>query len=241
MKLAHVTAATVVAVAVAMITLRLKDSAHRRGRREGFPIIAPLVGLVTTVGLGAMKATGADKKLGGAIVGLFDKNAVANASSTAPAKYQVTYRGREWDGKDWSCPAGTIETGNSDDSKACITSQFHPPTWRNNGKEWSHSCPNLTVETGEQEWEKKCEVGWVHRQQIDGKWQCPPETEDSGKTWDNSPWKDAQKQCKVKGPYTRRTLGTDKKTWVCPEGTKDTGLTWTSPQNGGNQCKWIGG
>lgn len=220
-----------VAAATVVVTAAFIWWRYSARRREKFSFSDIIKGTVN-VSKAVAKVTVDAGKAVGKVVGI---------GGGSGGGYKPTYRGRQWDGYDWSCPAGTFETGNVDDSKACITSQFHPPVWRWDGKEWNHSCPNLTVPTDESVWEKKCEAGWVPRQQIEGVWQCPPDTDDSGKTWENSPWRDAQKQCKVRGPYTRRVPGNDKTTWVCPAGTKDTGLTWTSPQNGGNQCKWIGG
>ena len=244
----HVVASVLVGLAVAVATWHAKRRCFRRRGRENFSFLTPLVvGAVTTIGFGAIKATGTDKKIGALLVNKGSQAAGhpvnAGGGSIAPVgppPYQVTYRGREWDGVDWSCPAGSVETGSADNSKACITSQFHPPTWRWDGKEWGHSCPNLTVPTDESQWEKKCEAGWTGRRLIDGKWVCPPGTDDSGATWEKNTWREAQKQCRVKGAYTTRVAGPGG-TWVCPEGSKDTGLTWSSPKNGGNQCKWVGG
>lgn len=244
----HVVASVLVGLAVAVATWHAKRRCFRRRGRENFSFLTPLVvGAVTTIGFGAIKATGTDKKIGALLVNKGSQAAghpvKAGDGSIAPAgppPYQVTYRGRDWDGVDWSCAAGSVETGSADNSKACITSQFHPPTWRWDGKEWGHSCPNLTVPTDESQWEKKCEAGWTGRRLIDGKWVCPPGTDDSGATWEKNTWREAQKQCRVKGAYTTRVAGPGG-TWVCPEGSKDTGLTWSSPKNGGNQCKWVGG
>lgn len=163
-------------------------------------------------------------------------NSVVNKQQQQPA-YQPTYVGRTWDGNDWSCPWWTVDTG-MEDAKGCISSQYHNPLWRWNGKEWGWSCPNGTVETDESQWEKKCEVGWMGRQLIDGKWQCPQGTTDSGNTWESSSWRDAQKQCRRGGPYTTRILKDDK--WQCPEGSEDTGRTWGQAGEW-NQCKWKGG
>lgn len=152
-------------------------------------------------------------------------------------EYKPSYKGREWDGQDWSCPWWTVDTGMSND-KACISSQYHNPVWKWNGTKWGWACPNNTVDTGEDDWEKKCEVGWTHRVLMDGRWQCPPGTEDSGRTWDNSSWRDAQKQCRVNRAFTLRMKNGAK--YECPPNTKDTGRDWGQPGEY-NQCKFIGG
>lgn len=153
-----------------------------------------------------------------------------------PPAYVPTYVGRRWDGADWSCPDGTIETG-MDNTKACINGGFHPPVWRWDGKQWSHSCMNGTVPTAEAQWEKKCEAGWTTRILADGKWQCPEGTQDTGKNFDNTTWHEAHKQCKRGRPYTTRIKGAGDK-WVCPEFSKDTGLSWGAKSNEWDQCKW---
>ena len=154
------------------------------------------------------------------------------------AAEQPTYVGRQWDGADWSCPAGTVETGSKEDATACISSQFHPPVWKTvDGATWDWHCPNGTVPTGDARWERKCEVGWMSRQLLEGAWKCPSGTEDSGKTWDNSSWAEAQKQCRRTRPYTLRVNKDG--TWVCPEGSTDTKRTW-GDANEWDQCKWTG-
>lgn len=196
-------------------------------RREGFfPALIPLISLgITAAGVGA-KVTGLDKKVQDKIWKKGDK-------------YVPTYTGRVQDGAEWSCPNDTVETGNPDDGKACMNSQFHAPVWKAgpDGK-WAHLCPNGTAPTKEDVWERKCEVGWTQRVLAGGKWACPEGTTDTGKTWDNSDWHEAHKQCKRSRAYTTRVSRDNK--WVCPEGTKDTGRGWSSPSNQADQCKFTG-
>lgn len=191
-------------------------------RRERF---LPLIGLAVSAAGVAAGVSGADKKVQEKIW-----------KEGQAAVLQPTYRGRQWDGADWSCPTGTVETGSVEDAKACITSQFHPPVWKWDGKTWGHHCTNGTVPTGDATWEKKCETGWTYRVLSEGKWVCPQGTEDSGKNWE-SPGNEGHKQCKRGRAYTLR-INKDNK-WVCPDGTKDTGRTW-GQQNEWDQCKWTG-
>lgn len=220
-KLTHLAAAAVVALALASLTWRRSPAV----REDILPaLLAPILG----IGVGAaMKATGADKKL---------ENAIGGAIG-GKKKYEPTYVGRRWDGADWSCPHGTIETG-MDNSKACINGGFHPPIWRWDGKQWSHSCMYGTVPTKESEWEKKCEAGWNPKIMIDGKWKCPEGTEDTGKNFDTTTdWHEAHKQCKRGRPYTLRINAGGK--WACPDFSKDTGRSWGNPKaNEWDQCKW---
>lgn len=215
-----------IALAVGAIVAFLAWSS-RPAPSEHFPFLFPLLGLgLTAAGVGA-KVTGVDKKVQDAIW-----------KPKAP-KYAVTYQGREWNGYDWSCPAGTVETGSTDNTKACITSQFHPPVWKPAADgTWGHNCPAGTVPTPEQEWEKKCEVGYTGRVQSGAAWICPGGTTDTGNSWEKNTWHDAHKQCKRSVPYTQRIQAGDK--WVCPPDTKDTGLSWDAAQHGEKQCKWTG-
>jgi hypothetical protein len=202
-------------------------------QEEGF--LPALIGLaLTAVGVGA-KVTGADKKVQDAIWKPGGAGDQVAGKITGPV---VTYRGRAWDGADWSCPAGTVDTG-LEDAKACITSQFHPPMWRDDGTgKWGHTCPWGTVATGEDQWEKKCEMGYMGRIFMDGKWQCPAGTTDTGNNWDKG-WREGQKQCKRNGAYGTRMW--DGKGWACPPGTKDTDRGWDHKTNGGDQCKFLAG
>ncbi len=216
----------VIASAVGMLVAAVvyRRSQQCRKRREPF---LPLIGLAITAAVGAASITGADKKVQEKVW----------KEGKAAAEAVTTYAGRVWDGSDWSCPAGTVETG-WENAKACINSQFHPPVWKFDGKTWDHHCPAGTVPTGDAVWEKKCRVGWTYRQLIDGKWQCPEGTQDSGKSWDNSQGNEGHMQCKRGRAYTLR-INKDGK-WVCPDGTKDTGRSWDHKTNGWDQCKWTG-
>lgn len=203
----------------------------RRRRREGFSLSKVFGTVKNAVVGGVEKVVDGGKKVvqGG-------KNLIGKGGSD---KYVPTYVGRQFDGRDWACPMWTVDTG-LEDARACISSQYHPPMWRaGEDGAWGWGCPNGTVPTDESTWEKKCEVGWMARQLIDGKWQCPWGTEDQGRTWDNSSWRDAQKQCRRSRPYTTRVKGAGGK-WVCPAGSTDTGRTWGQPGEW-DQCKWNGG
>ena len=147
-----------------------------------------------------------------------------------------TYVGRTYNGVDWACPDGTIETG-QEDARACITSQFHPQLWRWDGKQWGWSCPNGTTPSTESTWERKCEAGHMTRVATDAGYQCPSGTTDTGKSWENSSWHEAHKQCKRHGPYTLRVMVGGK--WQCPPFSQDTGRGWESKSNQWDQCKWM--
>jgi hypothetical protein len=219
----RVTTVIVAAVIVAVVVAVLVAVVVRRRGKEAFNIGA-IFGKVKDIGMASMgMATGTASKAAPGLV--------------PAAKYVPTFSGREWDGYDWTCPAGSVDTGR-ENSVACATGKYMSPLWRWNGKKWDWSCPSGTVDTAESEWEKKCEVGWGERMNIDGKWQCPAGTWDSGATWENSDYHGALKQCKRGGPYTTRNW--NGKTWACPPGTKDSGRQWGG-SNGANQCKWIGG
>lgn len=227
--------AAAVALAVVALVAVLALLRGRRQRREGFDLGNALKTAFTKTKQGLGTAFNVSKKVA---VGAVGGAAVAvKGGGGGAAKYVPTYSGRQWDGQDWSCPWWTVDTG-LEDARGCISSQFHSPLWRSDGKDWAWSCPNGTVPTGSDEWDKKCEVGWMGRQFLDGKWQCPWGTEDSGKTWDNSSWADAQKQCRRMRPYTVRANINN--SWQCPPGSKDTGKKW-GDKGEWDQCKWIGG
>lgn len=151
-------------------------------------------------------------------------------------KYKPSYVGRQYNGMDWQCPDGTVDTGR-EDHEACIASQFHPQLWRWDGKQWGWSCPNGTTPTANDTWEMKCEVGYMQRVATDQGYACPWGTEDTGKSWENSSWHEAHKQCKRNKPYTLRVLAGGK--WQCPPSSQDTGRGWSSSSNQWDQCKWM--
>ncbi len=165
------------------------------------------------------------------------KNVVNNIKGGGDSKYTPSFVGRQFNGFDWQCPDGTIDTGRAD-HEACLNSDYMYPLWRWDGKQWSHSCPNGTAPTTSSTWEMKCERGWVGRVNMNGKYQCPAGTWDSGKDWNNSSWHDAHKQCKVSSAYTTRMW--DGKQWVCPPNTKDSGRNW-GMAGGEKQCKYNAG
>lgn len=235
-KLAWVGLAVLVAVCAVLAWRRWRE--YQRRRRELF--WPALIGIgLTGFGVGA-KVTGLDKviqdklkldeKLGG-------KKPGGDPASTAAPAFTPTYAGRVWDGVDWSCPDNTIETDNTDNAKACISSTHHNPVWKPVAGTWGWNCPAGSVPTDDPTWEKKCEMGWTQRVQNSSAWACPGGTTDTGNTWDKNPGRDGAKQCKRSKAYTQR-VSVDNK-WVCPEGTKDTGRTWGQPGEW-NQCKWTG-
>lgn len=232
----RVTRVSVVSGVVGLLVAALvyaRSCQCRKHREPFFP-------LLIAAGVGIAKLAGADKKLqeviGDKVPGAAPFIGGGGGAPAAPAAPAVTYSGRAWDGSDWSCPPGTVETG-GEDSKACMNSQFHPPVWKWDGKVWGYNCPAGTVPTFDSVWEKKCEVGWMGRMYIGDKWQCPEGTTDSGNNW-GSPGNGGYKQCKRNRAYTQRIPKDGK--WVCPEGTTDTGRSWGSKANGGDQCKWAG-
>ena len=184
-------------------------------------------------------ATVAKNVIGGGLI-----SSMSPAPSTSPPPYVPSFSGRRFDKYDWSCPWWTVETGNADNSKACFKRPYTSPAWRDTGDgKWGWSCPNGTTPNNDPQWEKQCAVGYTGRVYTDEGWKCPQGTTDTGKTWDNSDWYEAQRQCERRGPYTTR-VAVNKK-WVCPPGTKDTGLSWGSGTKkdrlrGLKQCKWIG-
>lgn len=205
----------------------------RHRNRE--PFLGAILGVVRTVATSVGKNVANDyKSQAMGVVGMVTGKKPGGGQK-APA-YQVTYTGRQFNGQEWSCPWWSVETG-WEDSKACITSQFHPPAWKWTGKDWGWACPNGTVPTSDPVWEKKCEVGWTARVNDGGTWKCPWGTEDSGKNWENSSWEEAHKQCRRSRPFTLR-ISKDGK-WVCPDGTTDTKRGW-GQQNEWDQCKWTG-
>jgi hypothetical protein len=124
-----------------------------------------------------------------------------------------------------------LDTGSADNSKACITGDYHPEV---NGK-----CLAGTTPTAENDPNKKCRSRYMSRvKSTDGKYTCPWGTADEGRTWENTNWHDAHMQCKITRPYTLR-VNIDGK-WTCPPGTVDTGKTWGQP-NEWDQCKFNGG
>lgn len=155
---------------------------------------------------------------------------VAQPTPAPQPAYTPTFVARVRDGADWACPANTVDNGAADNAKACISSQFHPPVWRWNGKEWGWGCQNGTTPTSQEIWEKKCEVGYTTRVMSGGTWQCPTGTTDTKKNWDNADWFEAHKQCKRSSPYTGK-ITDEKGAAVCPGGSKDTGRAT-------NPCKW---
>ncbi len=170
------------------------------------------------------------------------KNVAGKVGIVQPA-YVPTFSGRQWDNYDWSCPWWTVESGNSDNNKACYKQPFTSQVWKWDGTKWGWACPNGTTPNNDGQWEKKCVVGYMGRVYTDKGYVCPSGTTDTGKNWDNSDWHTAQQQCQRGGPYTTRIPVGGK--WVCPPGSKDTGLSWGStdpkdPDRGWKQCKWTG-
>jgi hypothetical protein len=226
----HMLRASIAVLVIAALALALATYALRRTyrRREAFNLGRALGGV--------WRGT---KRIGQHTAAVVTGKAPPGASQQGPPPpppFAPTYSGRVWDGLDWSCPDGTVDTG-QEDARACVTSQFHPPVWKaGNDGAWGHNCPNGTTPTPEGQWEKKCEVGYTSRVLAGDKWECPAGTSDTGKDWGNSTWHEAQKQCKRSGAYTLRVQSGD--AWVCPPATKDMGVSWGQP-NGEKQCKWV--
>ena len=217
-----------VIVAVAVVVMVMK----RRTKREGFSF--------SSIG-NAFKNFG--KGVASSSVNLYH-DVSGTGPSPSPPPYVPTYSGRQYDGNDWSCPSGTVDTGLEDARGCAPIGQYMPPLWRWDGTQWGWSCPNWTVPTDSNvvgsQWEKKCLVGFSGRMVIDGTWTCPQGTTDTGHNW-NDPYYVALQQCQRSGgAYTVR-VSDGKGGWMCPAGSKDTGLGWSSPSNQWNQCKWIGG
>lgn len=138
----------------------------------------------------------------------------------------VTYKNRKMSKSknDWYCPSDTVDTGLSDDARACIGSAYHPANA--DGK-----CPFGTVPSGVGEGDMKCEVGWTMRVYDGKEWKCPDDTEDSGKSWDLGLIEGA-KQCRRKKAFTSRYKDKDGKK-VCPPGS-------TKVKGDKKKCKWAG-
>lgn len=215
----------IIAIVVALLALLAIFSVFRK-QKEGFSIGSIFNGVKNAFGTAA-------NAVGNAVKGVIGKVTGKQVIDT----YQVTYRGRQWDGGDWTCPDWTVETGSKEDYNACITSTHHNPVWKPVNGTWGWNCPNGTVPTNESKWERKCEAGWMHRVLSNGQWVCPSGTTDSGRNWNNSTWSEAQKQCRRSIPYTLRIAKDGR--WVCPDGSVDTGRGWGDafPYN---QCKWTG-
>ena len=211
------------AAAVTLILLAVVALVVSR-TREGFSI-----GNIFKKAVGGIKK-GFDTVKNGAV------GVVNNVTGKDPA-YTPTFVGRQWDGVDWACPAGTVDTGR-EDFHACLASPWMYPLWRWDGKKWGWSCPAGTVETGEGQWEKKCLGGWIGRVNMNNAWKCPVGTADAGANWNNSSYHEALKQCKLNGAYTTRDW--NGKAWACPPGTKDTGRNW-GMTGGEKQCKFVAG
>lgn len=215
---------------VAVVAVVVK---RRRKNREGFSL--------SSIG-NAFKNFG--QGVASSSVNLY-KN-VTGSSPPPPPPYVPTYVGRTYDGVEWACPVGTVDTG-LDNSRACVSvGAYTSPQWRTaDGTNWGWGCPNGTVASDPgvvgSQWEKQCTAGWMGRIAVDGQWQCPEGTTDSGHSW-NDPYYTALQQCQRSGPYTVR-IPDGKGGWVCPPGTKDTGISWSNPgTNGGwSQCFWTGG
>lgn len=199
--------AVLAAVAVTIVVLVLSQARRRRQRRENFSLGGLLGTIGRTIRTGVLTA-------GAATIGFVTGKKIL-------ARVPATYVGRTWDGADWSCPQGTVETGLSDNSKACISSQFHQA--RSDG-----TCPIGTVPTGEK---AKCEVGYTGRFYDGTKWVCPEGTDDTGLSWDKG-WREGQKQCRRRRAYTMRITKDGR--LQCPPNTTDTGRTTS------DQCKWNG-
>jgi hypothetical protein len=162
-------------------------------------------------------------------------NAAKNV--VAPNSYNPTYTNRVLYGnKVWACPEGTTDMG--DEARQCLTSQYGPQIWRNDGSgNWGWACPNGTALVNTGDWNQKCARGFSSRKLINGTWKCYDTEVDTGKTWENSDYYAAQQQCKTPDDASFTTRAWDGKAWSCPAGTTDTGFSWNDGAIGGKQCK----
>lgn len=215
--------------------------AWSRSRREnGF-----FSGIGHLIGNAGEAIAGAGKEFGSATAQAYSSPGTSPSPPTPapPPPYVPTFSGRQFDKMDWSCPWWTVESGSTDDSKACYKQPYVGLAWKWDGTKWGWACPNGTVPNNDSQWEKKCVVGYTGRVYTDNGWVCPGGTTDTGKNWGNSDWYGAQQQCQRSGPYTTR-IPVNKK-WVCPPGSKDTGISWgnkdpNDPEREWKQCKWTG-
>lgn len=164
--------------------------------------------------------------------------------------YQPIFSGGTWNGRTWACAGSSLETGLGGD-RTCLVSDFGPQVWKadDNGN-WGWNCPRGSTPNNSGDWNQKCQKGFMGRIQMNGVWQCPSGTQDTGKDWSTtSDWYEAQKQCQIFGNYTQRYFDTSKQQWVCPNGYRDTGFNWgdrgifstdgTVSDAGANQCQLI--
>jgi len=157
-----------------------------------------------------------------------------------PPGFKPQFVGRQNYGKFWACPEGTTDYG--DEEKQCLVSPYGPMVWRNKGgNEWGWGCPNGTAPNNSDDWNQKCVQGYSMKKLIDNQWRCTDTEIDTGKNWENSDWYLAQQQCDRGNNrvFTRRMYIDGK--WQCPEGSWDTSFQWGDGENGGKQCKYIGG
>jgi hypothetical protein len=215
-------------------------------RREGFlPALLGVLGLgLTAAGVGA-KVTGLDQQVqkkmpwGKDLAQQQQQQPQQQQQAPAGPAYTPSFAARVFDGVEWSCPDKSIDIGVADNARACVSSQFHNPVWKSDGKTpatWGWNCPAGSVATDDAVWEKKCEMGWTQRVFSNGAWVCPGGTVDTGNTWDKNPGRDGAKQCQRTKAYTQRVFVDNE--WACPAGTTDTGRTWGQPGEW-NQCKWV--
>lgn len=178
--------------------------------------------------------------------GVFNKVKDTVAPGYVP---QWTYR--QWNGKTWSCPAGSYDYGQNDEHQCLVgdgTTGFAPQSWRWDGKQWGWSCPANFTQTGDSDWNKKCLAGATGRQYIDGSWKCNNTQTDTGANWGTTDWYNAQRQCALGSGYntvftTRMYINNS---WQCPPSTRDTGFNWGDKMADGSdagafQCQYIGG
>jgi hypothetical protein len=168
-----------------------------------------------------------------------------------PQAYSPQWTYRQWNGKTWSCPAGTYDYGGQDEKQCLVGSGptgYAPQRWRWDGTTWGWSCPNNSTLTPEGQWEKKCIFGATGRQLIDGTWKCNNTQTDTGFNWDNTDWFNGGRQCSLgdgwNTVFTTRVFKDGK--WTCPANTTDTGYNWGSKSSSGEdrgfaQCQYIGG
>ena len=71
------------------------------------------------------------------------------------------YTTREWTGKTWSCPEGSVDMAKQG-AEQCLVSELGPMIWKadDNGA-WSWICPRGTTPNNSPDWENKCIKGLI--------------------------------------------------------------------------------
>lgn len=165
---------------------------------------------------------------------------IAAKNAIAPNSFRPTFTKRVlYKNKVSACPPGTLDYG--DEARQCLTSQYGPMIWRNDGGKWQWACPNGSTPIKSSDWNQKCMKGFSQRKLINGIWKCYDTEIDTGKTWENSDYYAAQQQCATGEDSSFTTRIFYGKAWVCPTGTVDTGFNWNDKGVGSKQCRILPG